>query len=263
MGEIKKISIIGAGCVANAFASEFYRKGFFINEIVSRRITEAEKLAEKVNATARQFGIGEINPESDLYIVSVKDDALTEVRKHIHTNDKLIVHTSGSMPSDALKKCSKNYGIFYPLQTFSKNRMISMQEIPVFVNANTQKSVSDLMNFAKSFSNNVQHITDDKLSIIHLSAVFASNFTNYLIKISKDILYEKNLDYQILKSLVEETMKKAFEMDPFESQTGPAKRGDCNITDKHKEMLVRKDWRALYTLFSGMIREDYSKNKKL
>jgi len=262
MKSIQKITIIGAGCVAKAFANEFYRQKFIINEIVSRRIEEAEKLAKEVNAKAVRFGEQEISKEADLYIVSVKDDAITDIRKYIRLENQLIVHTSGSLPMESLKKCSTNYGILYPLQTFSKERNIDMYEVPFFVNANKEDGVKKLFEFASTISKNVHIITDKKLSQIHLSAVFASNFTNYLLKISKDILDNEQIDYKILEPLVKETIQKAFDTDPKLAQSGPAKRGDCTITDKHREMLKRKDWRALYVLFSGMIREEFSSNKK-
>jgi len=261
MNNIKKITIIGAGCVAKAFAKEFYQRQYIINEIVSRRKEEASKLAESVNARAVTFGKEPISEEADLYIVSVKDDAITDIRKNIRLNNKLVVHTSGSLSMESLKKCSTNYGILYPLQTFSKEREVRMADVPFFINSNTPEGTEMLHQFAKTITESVYILPDEKLSHIHLSAVFASNFTNFLLKISKDILDLQNVDFKILEPLVKETMSKAFATDPSTAQTGPAKRGDCNITDKHKEMLKRKDWRALYVLFSGMIREEYSSKK--
>ena len=263
MGTIKKITIIGAGCLGKALARQLHIKGFQIHEIVSRKKEEVESLCQLTGATANFGDYDSVLPDADLYIVSVKDDAVFEIRKKLKIRDKLVVHTSGTLPFDALKKCSSQFGIFYPLQTFSKNRMPDFEEIPFFVWASSSASLLDLYDVAAALSKKVFTAKEDKLKTIHLAAVFASNFTNHLLKISKDILEENEIDFQILKPLVEETFKKAFELSPEDAQTGPAKRGDCTTTDKHKSMLKRDDWRALYVLFSGMIREEYADKKRI
>lgn len=258
MAEIRKITVIGAGCLGKALILHLNELNFVIHEIVSRKQEEVDQLCRLTGARANYGDYRAVSQEADLYIVSVKDDAVFEVRKQLRVMDKLIVHTSGTLPFDALKKCSSEYGIFYPLQSFSKNRKPEFKEIPLYVWASSPASLLKLHDFAGKLSLNVFLAKEDTLRIIHLAAVFASNFTNHLLKIAKDILSEKDLDFQILRPLVKETINKAFDLNPESAQTGPAKRGDCTTTDKHKNMLKRDDWRALYILFSGMIREEYA-----
>jgi predicted short-subunit dehydrogenase-like oxidoreductase (DUF2520 family) len=259
MKEIQKISIIGSGCVAHFFGNEMKRKGFDILEIISRTEEKAKPLAEMLGAKLNVNQFDKIDPTADLYILSVKDDAIMELRKRIPLSDQLIVHTSGSVSSEVFKKTSSRFGIFYTLQTISKDQKIQIDEVPIFVSGNNDESEQILLNFAQKLSNKTAILSDEKRLIVHMAAVFASNFPNYLLKISSEILERENLDFQILKPLVDETMKKAFDLSPAKAQTGPAKRGDCGITDKHKSLLKDKSQKKLYALISDMIREDYKR----
>lgn len=262
MKPIETISIIGAGCVGSFLANKLYNHGYIINQIISKQKEYAPQLAAKVNAEVIDENFEGFKTNSDLYIVSVKDDVLMEIRKKFPLMDKIIVHTSGSVPMDVFKKSTPNYGVLYPLQTIIKERNIDISNIPFFVTASNKATVDVLMQFARSFTNFVEEITDEKRLILHLAAVFASNFVNYQLKIAKEILEKENLPYDVLKPLVQETINKAFDIDPHKAQTGPAKRGDCNIVDKHKALLKNPDQLAIYTLLSEIIKKEYLEKKK-
>jgi predicted short-subunit dehydrogenase-like oxidoreductase (DUF2520 family) len=260
MKPIKTISIIGAGCVGTFLAKKLHAQGFVIEQIMSKQKEHGPALAAQVNAELIEEDFNLLKHNSDLYIVAVKDDVLMEIRRKFPKIDQIIVHTSGSVPMDVFKKSSSHYGVLYPLQTIIKERDLDISIIPFFITASNSETTNALKTFASSFTNYVEEITDEKRSILHLAAVFASNFVNYQLKIAKDILEKENLPYEVLKPLVEETVSKAFDIDPVLAQTGPAKRGDCNIVDKHKALIQNPDQLAIYTLMSDSIKKEY-KNK--
>ncbi|MFC2114470.1 Rossmann-like and DUF2520 domain-containing protein [Bacteroidota bacterium] len=257
MKPIQKISIIGAGCVANFFAKELYGLGYEILEIISRTEERAGELAKSCHAKLNIDGFDHMDQSADLYILSVKDDAIMELRKKIKLKDQLIVHTSGTVSSEVLKKTSSNFGILYPLQSFSKDYTVSFADVPLFVSANQPDDEERLFSFARKLNPNVMRISDEKRAVLHLAAVFASNFPNYLLKLSKEILEDDDIDFKLLQPLVRVSMEKAFISGPEKSQTGPARRGDCSITDKHQLMLKNESWKKLYALMSEMIRKDF------
>jgi predicted short-subunit dehydrogenase-like oxidoreductase (DUF2520 family) len=148
MGTIKKITIIGAGCLGKALVRQLHIKGFQIHEIVSRKKEEVEALCQLTGATANFGDYDSVLPDADLYIVSVKDDAVFEIRKKLKIKDKLVVHTSGTLPFDALKKCVSQFGIFYPLQTFSKRQNTHDFEEYLFCLAFFTASLLDLYDVA-------------------------------------------------------------------------------------------------------------------
>jgi predicted short-subunit dehydrogenase-like oxidoreductase (DUF2520 family) len=261
MNTIKTITIIGAGCVGTFLAKELFKRGYKINEIVSRREETAKTLALEVGAKAVSEEYEMVGRESDIYIVCVKDEVIMEVRKKLHVRDKIVVHTSGSMPIDVFKKSTSNYGVLYPLQTIIRERNYKLEEIPFFITANNKATLALINQFASSFSKQVIEISDEKRAKLHLAAVFASNFVNYLLKISKEILDNENLDFELLKPLVDESIAKAFDVGPVKSQTGPAKRGECNTIDKHISLLKKDEYKKIYSLLSDMIHADFKNGK--
>jgi predicted short-subunit dehydrogenase-like oxidoreductase (DUF2520 family) len=258
--DIQNISIIGAGCVAHFFGQEMKRKGFRIVEIISRSKERAEPLAHALGAKCNVNAFNEIDQSADLYIMSVKDDAIMELRNDfpMETN-QLIVHTSGSITSEVFKKTSANFGILYPLQTISRDQNLRIDDVPLFVSGNNSESEERLFSFASKLSGHALILDDDKRLKVHMAAVIASNFPNYLLSIAKEIMDDEGLDFTLLKPLLDETIQKAFDIGPVKAQTGPAKRGDCGVTDKHKTLLKKKKWKKLYGLLTEMIQEDFQK----
>jgi predicted short-subunit dehydrogenase-like oxidoreductase (DUF2520 family) len=58
-----------------------------------------------------------------------------------------------------------------------------------------------------------------------------------MIALSQDIMRENKIDFEFLKPLIAETINKTLTLGPDHAQTGPAKRGDLEILDKHLEFL--------------------------
>ena len=146
----QNIVIIGAGNVATNLGIALFKEGYLISQVFSRTIKSAELLARKINAKAIS-DLKQLDPTAIIYIIAVKDDAIEQVAKKINLKDKIVVHTSGSIPMNLLKNVSKNYGVFYPLQTFSKERNLNFKNIPICIEANNKSTSTTLTYFAKSF----------------------------------------------------------------------------------------------------------------
>jgi predicted short-subunit dehydrogenase-like oxidoreductase (DUF2520 family) len=193
-------------------------------------------------------------------MVALKDSAVAEVLSQINFNNKLVVHCSGSLPLSALERYSENFGVLYPLQTFSKERDVEFKEIPVFIESNSVKNEQLLVQIASEISNSVSVLNSEKRIILHISAVFACNFVNHFYTIAADILKSKDIQFDVLKPLISETTKKVQEMDPKLAQTGPAVRFDENIINAHLHDLKDfGDYRQLYMSVSKSIFEHYKK----
>ena len=201
--------------------------------------------------------------ESDLAIIAVKDDAISEVASHLVDYKGLAVHTSGTKPSEVLNR-SMRFGVFYPLQTMSKERGISFDEIPLLIYANSNDYLAKLRTFAEIFSSKVYECDDKQRKAIHLSAVYVSNFTNVMLEIGDKLLKNNNLSLEIMKPLVMEMIEKSFEISPEKALTGPARRGDFATIAEHEKMLAyNPDELAIYMILTDYIIEKYQKNEKL
>jgi predicted short-subunit dehydrogenase-like oxidoreductase (DUF2520 family) len=182
------------------------------------------------------------------------------VLSQIHFGNKLLVHCSGSLPLSTLKNFSKNTGVFYPLQTFSKNRNISFGEIPIFIESNSLQNEELLIQIGKEISSSVSVLNSEKRKILHISAVFACNFVNYFYTVASDILKSKDIPFDVLRPLILETAMKVQKMDPEDAQTGPAVRFDENLINDHlNELNEFSDYRQLYKSISKSIFEHYNK----
>ena len=250
-----KISLIGSGKVATQLGKTLFKEGFLIAQVYSQSKKNALKLSKQIEAQAIT-DIKKLNTDSSIYIIAVKDDAIEELAKSIKLKDKIIVHTSGTVAMDVLKNCSTNYGVFYPLQTFSLEKEVDFKTIPICIEANNKNTTTSLSYFAKSICNNVQKINSEQRKIIHLAAVFACNFSNHLYAIASVILEKNNLSFDILKPLIEETATKIKNSSPLKIQTGPAIRGDKKTMEAHLKLLSKQERnKKIYKLLSKNIVE--------
>jgi len=250
---------IGAGNLATHLSKAFKNSGYKISQIYSRTEESAKELAE-ILSTNFITSINEIDNHADIYFVALKDSAVEEVLSKINFNNKLIIHCSGSLPLTVLENYSDNIGVFYPLQTFSKNRDVEFNEIPIFVESNSDKNEQILLQLARKISNSVTVMNSEKRKMLHISAVFACNFVNHFYTIAADILKSKDISFDYLKPLILETAKKIQELEPEKAQTGPAVRFDENTINAHyNELNNFCDYQQLYMSVSKSIFEHYKK----
>jgi predicted short-subunit dehydrogenase-like oxidoreductase (DUF2520 family) len=255
-----RISLIGAGRVAHHLA-RVLSQHHQIMQIYSRSLEPAQTLAAQVGATAAA-NISEINPEIDLVIIAVSDQAIASIitETHQHLADVLIVHTSGSTDIEVLAKTHARAGVFYPLQTFSLDREIPWSDTPLFVEAKSEVDLVLLSQLASQLSSRVYQYTSAQRLSLHLAAVFACNFSNYCYDMAKQVVDAQQVDFSLLYPLILETTNKAVQHDPKQMQTGPAMRGDQNILAMHQQMLQdanRDDLKNIYSLMSQHILQSH------
>ena len=251
----KRIAVIGSGNVATHLATAV--EG--VVQICSPNLANATALAEKVGCDATNSPSG--LADADIYIVAVKDDAIATVLESVPTRCRkaLWMHTSGSVGKSVFDGLGYDrYGVFYPLQTFSKSVDLDMSRVPFFIEGSDKRTTDEIRQLALSVSTTV-YIADSHLrQQMHVAAVFACNFSNYMYTLADDVLQRNNLPFSVMKPLLEETLRKACSNGPERSQTGPAVRGDREIIASHKAMLdgERLD---IYGTVSNAILKRYNK----
>lgn len=233
--EKPSIVFIGAGNIATSLAISLYNADCRILQIFSRAIGTAQTLAKKVNAKAIN-SISNIDNSADYYFICVPDRVIKGVTDELENINGIVVHTSGSTDISILSKFSK-YGVFYPFQTFSKNRIIPLNDVTICLSANNNDVYQSINSIASLMTNRVLQMDTSTRSWLHLSGVISNNFTNHLLALSYQISKEKGFDFELLKPLVLETVQKAFEGNPSNAQTGPAIRFDQTTINLHLEKL--------------------------
>jgi len=231
-----RITIIGSGNVATHLAAAFKNAGHRLVQVYSRNIHNAALLAYHVGAEAID-NLDHINPETDLFIISIKDDAIVSIAQNLTKYQKLIVHTSGATHIEALLAFTDNAGVFYPLQTLSKNKEVNFLTVPLCIEGADETITGQLVQLAQTISNNVYRVNSAQRKILHLAAVFACNFPNYLYGIAQQLLVQYNMEFDLLRPLILETAQKVQDHLPGEVQTGPAIRNDQATMSSHLQML--------------------------
>jgi predicted short-subunit dehydrogenase-like oxidoreductase (DUF2520 family) len=243
------LTIIGTGNVATHLARIFSQSGHTIDSIIGRNLEAGQQLAKSVNA--RFFSdIQQAQSNNDLYILAVKDDAIKQVSILLKKVQGLVVHTSGITSLNVLNT-HERVGVFYPLQSLSKNISVSPQMIPILTEALNSDDELILGKLAKSCGMPTYSVNSADRQLVHLAAVFANNFTNYLYHISNQILTEKNIPFSLIQPLIEETAHKIRQSLPEMVQTGPAYRNDNNTIEAHLKLLQEiPQYRQVYDILS-------------
>ncbi|NLJ42013.1 MAG: DUF2520 domain-containing protein [Bacteroidales bacterium] len=254
-----RISFIGAGKVASALCRQFYLSDCRIIKIVSKSEKSSRNLASTCNASwSSDYSF---TGSEDIIITAVPDDALREVLPKVKcSSDSIVVHTAGSQGLDVFPSGLKHTGVFYPLQTFTQGRPVRFKDLPFFLEASDQVS-SDLMTDLASLLGGEVHFTDhSERQIIHLAAVFACNFPNHMFTVCKKITEKAGLSFNIMKPLINETVSKALELGPENSQTGPAFRSDKETIKRHIDLLsFSPELQKIYEDITESIIRKYSK----
>lgn len=251
--EIRKIVILGAGRLAVNLSMAILKKGYDIVEVYNRTGTKGKSLARKLSA--RYIPKPEmITPDADLYILAVSDAAIPLLLERIKIGNRLIIHTSGSMKMDVLRGVSANFGVIYPPQTFTSHTLLRFRKVPLCIEASSGKNLHLLKYFADSLSEKVYAINSDQRRLLHLSAVFASNFTNFMVAISQELVLENGMDFGILEPIIRQTAGNASSGDVFKLQTGPAVREDRETIREHLKLLTNHpDYKEIYDLITRNI----------
>jgi predicted short-subunit dehydrogenase-like oxidoreductase (DUF2520 family) len=245
-----RITLLGSGNVATHLAAAFKNAGHQIAQVYSRDMQHASLLAYHVKADAID-DINQIKPETDIFIIAIKDDAIANIGRQLAKYNILTAHTSGATDLAALSAIIPNSGVFYPLQTFSKTKEVDFRQVPLCIEGSDETVTKQLEELARTISNNVYRVSSAQRKILHLAAVFACNFPNYLYDVARQLLEKHEMGFDLLKPLILETAQKVQTNLPADVQTGPAVRGDDATMSAHLQLLADEpQLKMLYELLS-------------
>ena len=250
-----KVVLIGSGNVAQHLIKAFAKSTTIdVTQVFSRQkeavtsLLDSNKITDNFNDLA----------EADLYIIAVSDDAIATVSSQLPFENRLVVHTSGSVSLDALDKKNRK-GSFYPLQTFSKKAEVDFSQIPIFLESENESDFELLKNVAEIVSNKIYKINSEQRKALHVSAVFVNNFVNHLYQIGNEICIENKVPFEVLKPLILETANKVMTLSPKEAQTGPAIRNDKQTIASHLDFLLDENQKNIYKTLTQSIQNNGKK----
>lgn len=246
-----KVTIIGGGNVATHLANAFSKTNeVSLVQVYTRNIEQVEHLKEVTSITNSI----ELLTKADVYIIAVSDDAIGDVSRKIEQKNGLVVHTSGSVAMQSLQNTGRK-GIFYLLQSFSKDKKVDFNKIPFCLEAENEEDLQLLETLAKTIGKKIYRINSEQRKRLHVAAVFVNNFTNHMYKIGADICNEHQVPFEVLLPLIQETAQKITELSPDAAQTGPAKRNDQKTIQDHLALL-NAEQQEIYKLITKSIQQN-------
>lgn len=246
------IVIIGSGNVAASLGGKFVKGGHKIIQVLSRNAKAASELAYEWDTESANY-ISLVNKEADVYLIAVPDDAIAQVVKDLHLPEKVVAHTAASVKKEVLQSVTDHYGVFYPLQSLSKD--LETTEIPVYTEGATQRAKNVLTLLAQSVNARAPKEADyDQRLKLHVAAVIVNNFINHILSLAETYCKEEGIDFADLLPLINNTIDRLHLQSPSKLQTGPAARQDYATIAKHEALLEQHPkLLRLYRFFTDSI----------
>lgn len=233
-------------------SQDLEKAGHFVPVVYSRDRERASILAGQLYDTQVAENLDFSSYFLDVLILAVPDDVIQSIAELLVVNENtVVVHCSGAKPIETLQSLGDNYGVFYPLQTFTREKALELDQVPFCIESTNAYVHEVLFSLARSVSAKVVILDSDSRKVLHLAAVFANNFVNHMLFLAKTVADSEDLDFNLLKPLVKETVEKAFYLTPELAQTGPAVRHDTLSMQSHLALLSENpEWVKLYKLIS-------------
>lgn len=249
-----KVVLLGAGNVAYHLTKSLLKSTFIeLVQVYNRDLKKIDYLKTKTSITA---SISELK-YADVYIICISDNVISEFSKQLNFKGKLVVHTSGAMDLSALNTIS-NKGVFYPLQSFSKEKEIDFSKVPFCLETENVKDFKLLQKITNELGSPSYSVNSEQRKHLHVAAVFVNNFVNHLYHLGNKICDSQNIPFELLTPLISETASKIASLTPFEAQTGPAKRTDTETIETHLSLLTNNQ-QKIYKLLTQSITNTYGK----
>ena len=248
-----KVVLLGAGNVGtHLFRALHKAENISLIQWYNRSAQSLEEGKGKVKTLSQ---LDELVPEADLYLLSISDDNISELSSKLKSCKGIIAHTAGSVGMEALNPC-KDHGVFYPLQTFSKQKKVDFEQVPLCLEANTKENFTLLKQVAIALGGPIHRIDSTQRKALHIAAVFVNNFVNHLYAVGEQLCLEHQVPFSVLQPLIAETADKIKSLSPKAAQTGPALREDQQVLKDHLSLLTKTTQKELYQLISTAIQQD-------
>jgi predicted short-subunit dehydrogenase-like oxidoreductase (DUF2520 family) len=235
--EIKTAVLIGAGNLGWHLGQTLHEKGIRILQVLSRSEPSCKELAVLLHADC-STRLEQMKSTAGIIIIAIPDTQIDKVIGHVDFGNTLVVHTAGSVPMDVFKGKAAQYGVLYPLMTFTRKKPVDFDSVPLLIEANSAENMEKLRHFAEKLSEEVRPVNSEERKIVHLAAVIASNFPNHMYTLAENLMTRKGIPFDLLKPLIRETTDKINLMSPRSAQTGPAVRDDKATLERHLKLLA-------------------------
>jgi len=252
-------SLVGSGNLAWHLGHAYKACGVRISQVISRTLNSARILAKELDASYSD-SLNDIDSHSSAILIAVNDSSLEAVVKGIQPANILVMHTSGSIGIEIFEGRFSRFGVMYPFQTFTKGIPVNLNEVPFCIEASDNNTLKEISRIAQILSANIHTLNSEHRRLLHMCGILTNNFINHLIARTTDLMADSDLEKKLLSPLLRETIRKLDYISPYDAQTGPARRNDLGVIEKHLAILKHEpELKKLYSSFTDSIIAYYKK----
>jgi predicted short-subunit dehydrogenase-like oxidoreductase (DUF2520 family) len=224
-----------------------------VHQVLSRSFEHAQMLARRVDAQPIDRW-QRLDEDADVYLLAVTDDALYDLALDLRLPSALVLHTSGSTPLTVLKPISRRYGVVWSPQTFVRDIAMDYRRLPLCIEGSSPEVEVEMEELMSLVSPCIYHLDHEQRRQAHLAAVWVSNFVNALNATAQDLMARNGLDFEMLRPLAEQTLRKWDYGNLWLQQTGPAIRHDEKTLNAQRRLLLdQPQLLALYDQLTELI----------
>ena len=243
-----EIAVIGAGRVSHSLVNALKRLGFNVSFIISRRLSSAKKLANKLEIENYYSDINSLLPHLKIFFLSVPDNQISIVAKEISKlnldfKDSIFIHLSGAEDISSLNTLKKKGAFtasFHIMQTFPEKKIYNLKGSYAAIETNSKKAEVFLFKLAKKLSLYPFKISSQNKIYYHIAGVYSSNFLVANQYYTEKLFGKANprMDYKkVFSPIAQMTLKNIEEKSILNAISGPVERGDLKTVKKHLKAL--------------------------
>lgn len=239
-----EVGIVGAGVVGTALGLMLQEQGHRVAGVACRTGESALKAAGRLDAPA--LTPWEVARCAELVLITTKDNAIKSVTEEIARQGgfrpgQVVVHTSGSLTTDALEAAGRegcHLVSLHPLQSCATVEM-AVENIPgsVFSIQGDEEGTKVALKLVEQLGGHPVCITREAKPLYHAAACVASNYLVSLVHLSTELLKAAGLppeiNFQALLPLIQGTLKNIAAVGTPGALTGPIARGDLDTIEEH------------------------------
>ena len=248
------VFIMGAGVVGTALAARLVRAGVPVAGLHGRQ-AELSDAASAISGVLSSTGeIPEILNQSDVVIVSVRDERIKEIvdrlirEKRLRKN-QILLHTSGANAAGDILGAARPHvralGTLHPLVSFADSRLAveGMRTVAFGIEGDPEarRVAGKLVSLLGA---RAVHLDSKNLGLYHAGAVMVSNYVVALADLGKSLLTAAGVPADealpALIPLMTSVVQNLAQVGLPGALTGPVERGDVSSVERHLEALKKR-----------------------
>jgi len=245
------VFIMGAGVVGTALAARLVRASVAVTGLHGRQrdLSDAARAISGVVASTGE--IPAIMSQSDVVIISVRDERVPEVAERLAKEGKLrsnqiVLHTSGANPSRKILAAAlphvRAVGTLHPLVSFADARVAveGLREVAFGIEGD-EPARAVAKRLVRSLGARSVFLEAENLALYHAGAVMASNYVVALADTAQSLLIKAGVPADqalpVLIPLLSSVVQNLAHVGLPGALTGPVERGDVSVVERHLKTL--------------------------